>query len=175
MAWHCWSFLFSYTYIRIFKQVCVSIRLSMTLQPWAVWRSTSDYAEMRKKLIFSYTSFHCIHWLGETMGQPYVGTTRVYNQRHQFVLWIAAKIIDFICMVGDTPFSKTGTTHAVWNAQQNCDLTQYSLRAHPNISVWGVTVRSQWANTLSSQETDLLIPLHGELIGMISRTAHSKL
>ena len=38
-----------------------------------------------------------------------------------------------------------------------------------------LTVGSQWANTVRSQESNSLLPLHGELIGMISRIGHSKL
>ena len=47
------------------------------------------------------------------------------------------------------------------------------------ISHCEVNSEIKWANTVSSQETNSrvssLLPLHGELIGMISRTAHSKL
>ena len=42
----------------------------------------------------------------------------------------------------------------VITSKWRCELTPYSQRAHLNISLWGVTVRSQWANTLSSQETN---------------------
>ena len=45
-----------------------------------------------------------------------------------------------------------------------------SRRAHLNISPWGMTVRSEWANTVSS-----LLPLIGELIGIISRIVQCKL
>ena len=38
-----------------------------------------------------------------------------------------------------------------------------------------LTVGSQWANTVRSQESNSLLPLHGELIGMILQITHSKL
>ena len=38
--------------------------------------------------------------------------------------------------------------------QWRCELTPYSQRAHLNISLWGITARSQWVNTVGSQETD---------------------
>ena len=53
--------------------------------------------------------------------------------------------------------------------QWRCEQTPYSQRPHLNISPWGITMRSQWANTVSSQETNLQWshrrPTHSELTG----------
>ena len=35
-----------------------------------------------------------------------------------------------------------------------CELTPYSERAHLNISLWGITVRSQWANRVKPTHSD---------------------
>ena len=42
----------------------------------------------------------------------------------------------------------------ILRTQWRCLLAPYSQRAHLNISPWGVTVRSQWAKTVRSQETN---------------------
>ena len=63
-------------------------------------------------------------------------------------------------------------------SQWRCNLTKYSKRAYLNISQWGITERSQWANMVSSQETNSATPAwwaHSKLMVWVanSQKAHS--
>ena len=89
-------------------------------------------------------------------------------------------------------FVKSKMLSWFWSSQWRCELTPYSQRAHLNYltesSYWGHSVSSRWltkwAHTVSllwgfyefvTLKVSSLLPLHGELIGMISRIAYSML
>ena len=56
------------------------------------------------------------------------------------------------CFVGWSCCQYLNTIYSV--TQRRCELIPCSQRAHLNISTWRITVRSQIANTVSSQETN---------------------